>query len=211
MLFTIEGIDGSGKSSVVKGLRTRLADLNPVFTREPTSSEVGTLLRKTINEGNAWKNVFLFAADHQEHIQTTIHQALQNHTLTISDRYLHSHLAYQSIELAGEKDHGKALDYLQSLYNPIVWPPDYTFWIDVNPEIAVARLASRGSRDAYENVEHLSRVQDVYRDLWEDQAYSMLGIERIDGDRPLTTITNEIAERIRTIYNTVEKNRGVIL
>ncbi|HNO08467.1 MAG TPA: dTMP kinase, partial [Methanoregulaceae archaeon] len=45
MLVTIEGIDGSGKSSLVLSLHTLLSDLSPVFTREPGSTWVGDQVR----------------------------------------------------------------------------------------------------------------------------------------------------------------------
>jgi dTMP kinase len=47
VLITIEGIDGSGKSSLVSSLKERLADLCPVFTREPGSTWVGDQVRRT--------------------------------------------------------------------------------------------------------------------------------------------------------------------
>ena len=50
MLVTIEGIDGTGKSTLIEGLKTELADLNPVFTREPGNSWIGGAVRRGIKE-----------------------------------------------------------------------------------------------------------------------------------------------------------------
>ena len=45
MLITLEGIDGSGKSTLHTALRELLADLDPVFTREPGATWVGEAVR----------------------------------------------------------------------------------------------------------------------------------------------------------------------
>ena len=50
MLITLEGIDGSGKSTLHESLKELLADLDPLFTREPGATWVGDQVRRAIKE-----------------------------------------------------------------------------------------------------------------------------------------------------------------
>ena len=87
-LITLEGIDGTGKSTLVRLLETRLADLDPVFTREPTTAWTGQAVRRGIaEEVDPIAEALLFAADHAAHIATVVRPALAEGRLVVSDRY----------------------------------------------------------------------------------------------------------------------------
>ncbi|HNJ81438.1 MAG TPA: dTMP kinase, partial [Methanoregulaceae archaeon] len=78
MLVTIEGIDGSGKSSLVLSLHTLLSDLSPVFTREPGSTWVGDQVRRAVAEkADPITEALLFAADHAAHLSTLVRPSLE--------------------------------------------------------------------------------------------------------------------------------------
>lgn len=66
-LITLEGIDGTGKSSIAKMLRTKFPEA--VFTMEPTHSWIGEAVRRSIgSDTDPLAELFLFVADHAEHI-----------------------------------------------------------------------------------------------------------------------------------------------
>ena len=69
LLITLEGIDGSGKSTLHENLRTILADLDPLFTREPGATWVGDQVRRAIAEQiDPITEATLFVADHAAHL-----------------------------------------------------------------------------------------------------------------------------------------------
>ena len=77
VLITIEGIDGSGKSTLVSALRELLSDLDPLFTREPGSTWVGEQVRRAIAEEiDPIAEALLFIADHAVHVSGVIRPAL---------------------------------------------------------------------------------------------------------------------------------------
>ena len=102
MLITIEGIDGSGKSTLVARLQRLLDDLDPILTREPGSTWVGESVRRAIAERmDPITEALLFCADHAAHTDTLIRPALDAGKLIISDRYSDSRFAYQPVVLDG--------------------------------------------------------------------------------------------------------------
>ncbi len=102
MLVTLEGIDGSGKSTLHESLRELLTDLDPVFTREPGATWVGDSVRRAIAEQiDPVTEATLFVADHAAHLAKVVRPALAEGRLVISDRYSDSRFAYQSVTLQG--------------------------------------------------------------------------------------------------------------
>ena len=97
MLVTIEGVDGSGKTSVVNHLKTVFKDYDILFTREPYDEDMRDAIER--NEGNAKRQLLLFLLDHYNHQETVIEPALKEQRVIISDRYIDSCIAYQSVAL----------------------------------------------------------------------------------------------------------------
>ena len=73
VLVTLEGIDGTGKSTLLDALREKLADLDPVFTREPGATWVGEAVRRAVAEQlDPVTEATLFVADHAAHLATVV-------------------------------------------------------------------------------------------------------------------------------------------
>src|SRR5512137_64098 len=139
MLITIEGIDGSGKSSLVEGLKRELSGLSPLFTREPGATWVGDQVRRAIAERvDPVTEALLFAADHAAHLATVVGPALRDGRLVISDRYTDSRYAYQSVMLDGVLP--DPLAWLRAVHASWTIPPDRTFLLVLPVEGALARL-----------------------------------------------------------------------
>lgn len=161
IIVSLEGIDGSGKTSQCGLLSHWLyAHKKPfIVTREPGGSPIGQKIREIItqdNEGALSKvaRELLFLADRAMHIQDTILPALQEGKIVICDRYLDSSLAY-----AAEIPH----DLLESC-NEIVSQglhPDLTFLLDLPVGVAQDRIAKRGDHEKYD-LERLSEIRSNY-------------------------------------------------
>lgn len=161
LLITIEGIDGSGKSSLVEGLKERLTDLSPLFTREPGATWVGDQVRRAIAERvDPVTEALLFAADHAAHLATLVAPAIREGRIVISDRYTDSRYAYQSVMLDGVLS--EPLAWLRAVHAGWTIPPDCTFLLVLPVEKAMERLSANRTREHFEEGEVLSRVQQQY-------------------------------------------------
>ncbi|WP_292366777.1 MULTISPECIES: dTMP kinase [unclassified Methanoculleus] len=164
MLITIEGIDGSGKSTLLARLQELIADLDPLFTREPGATWVGDSVRRAIAERmDPITEALLFCADHAAHIDTVIRPALDEGRLVISDRYADSRFAYQPVVLDGVLP--DPLEWLRRIHEGWSIRPDRTFLLVLPVEDAVSRLDPEKKREYFENAGILARVQENYLDL----------------------------------------------
>lgn len=164
MLVTLEGIDGTGKSTLVAALAEPLADLDPVFTREPGATWVGDAVRRAIaEETDPVTEALLFAADHAAHIAAVIRPALDDKKLVISDRYSDSRYAYQQVTLDGIVP--DPLSWLQALHDGWTIVPDRTFLFVLPVEEALMRLCQKNGREHFERRDVLLKVQENYLHL----------------------------------------------
>jgi dTMP kinase len=161
LLITIEGIDGSGKSTLLTALKTRLADLDPIFTREPGATWVGEAVRRAIAEQiDPITEASLFVADHAAHLATLVRPALADGRLVISDRYSDSRFAYQSVTLNGVVPDPEG--WMRAMHDGWSIVPDRTFLLVLPIDDALARLADKNGREHFEKREVLEAVQNKY-------------------------------------------------
>ncbi len=192
MLVTLEGIDGSGKTTVWEGLQEEL-DGPVTFTREPTDSWYGEAVARSIGDDDAdpLAELFLYTADHADHLSRVVRPALAGGDLVISDRYSDSRYAYQGATLDGTIDDPMA--YVQRVHDPFTRAPDLTLYFDVDPETGAERS---GATNKFEAADYLARVQDNYERLIEADPDRFV---RIDATRApeavLATAVEEIERR----------------
>ncbi len=161
LLITLEGIDGSGKSTLHTALREPLADLDPVFTREPGATWVGDAVRRAIAEqSDPITEATLFVADHAAHLAKVVRPALTQGKLVISDRYSDSRFAYQSVTLQGIIPEPE--QWLRAMHNGWTIIPDRTFLCILPVEEALIRLKPQDEREHFERREVLEKVQNNY-------------------------------------------------
>ena len=161
LLITIEGIDGSGKSTLLTALKSQLADLGPIFTREPGATWVGEAVRRAIAEQiDPITEASLFVADHAAHLSTLVRPALSNGRLVISDRYSDSRFAYQSVTLKGVVPDPEG--WLRAMHDGWSIVPNRTFLLVLSIDDALARLADKSGREHFEKREVLEAVQNNY-------------------------------------------------
>jgi len=100
--IVFEGINGAGKSSLIKLLATKFSSDAVVTTHEPGATTLGKAIRSIVlgQESDAQKvsplaELLLFAADRAEHVNKTISPALEKKQTVLCDRYFYSTLAFQ--------------------------------------------------------------------------------------------------------------------
>ncbi|MDE4907556.1 dTMP kinase [Methanogenium marinum] len=162
MLITIEGIDGTGKSTLIRNLTENLIDLGPVITREPGSTWIGEQVRRGIAEEiDPVAEALLFTADHAAHIRDVIRPALSEGKVVISDRYSDSRYAYQSVTL--DSILPDALGWLEAVHRGWTIVPDHTYLLTIPVEEAMKRLSNdRDTAEHFEKADILTRVQKNY-------------------------------------------------
>ncbi|MBN2493137.1 MAG: dTMP kinase [Deltaproteobacteria bacterium] len=166
--IVIEGIDGAGTTTqsrrLVDWLEAR--GRRAAWTCEPTHGPVGAMLRQILSArlvavspqgGQARIDngviALLFAADRLDHLACEVLPWLQSGTDVVSDRYVHSSIAYQSVE--GD------LDWVLSL-NARARPPDATYFLRLPAEQAAARRSGRASEEIYETDAFQLQVAQIY-------------------------------------------------
>ena len=161
LLITLEGIDGSGKSTLHLALQELLADLDPVFTREPGATWVGESVRRAIAEQiDPVTEATLFVADHAAHLAKIIRPALADGKLVISDRYSDSRYAYQAVTLKGVIPQPE--EWLRAMHDGWSIVPDKTFLCVLPIDEALARLKPQNKREHFEKRDVLENVQHNY-------------------------------------------------
>ncbi len=194
-LITLEGIDGTGKSSIAKMLRRRFPDA--VFTAEPTKSWIGKAVKKSIeSEADPLAELFLFVADHAEHIAKVIRPALEEGKLVISDRYSDSRYAYQGATLSGIFE--DAMEWVKNIHKGWTIVPDLTVLFTIDPGIAVSRCGVRGNHTKFEKIEFLKKVQGNFLGLAkrEPRRFAV-----IDAGKELEVVEREVELLIEKFLN----------
>jgi len=160
LLVVVEGVDGSGKSSVLKRLAAYCSRLpvEVVQGREPTDGPFGKRLRESALSGrfSMEKELDLFVADRHQHVTEVIVPALGRGALILLDRYYFSTAAYQGARGADPV----AVLALNEAFAP---QPDLVLLLDCPPLQTLARIRARGGGvDAFEKLEELEAVQRIF-------------------------------------------------
>ena len=191
MFVSIEGVDGSGKSTQAQLLEQHLLALgrDVVATREPGGTELGEAVRRLVLNGPqmaAWAEAALFAASRAEHAAEVIRPALERGADVVCDRFVDSSLAYQGIA------RGLGLDAVLQLNLTVLEGllPDRTFVLALDAGTAGARRLGDPDRIEREGDAFQAQVGAAYAEL----ARRFSGrIELLDG----SLSAEEIAETIR--------------
>jgi dTMP kinase len=151
LFVTLEGGEGAGKSTLIRGLGARLAQngVSHDISREPGGTPGAEAIRALLVEGDPgrWTSgteVLLFFAARHDHLERRIRPSLAAGGVVLCDRFSDSTRAYQGA--AG----GSGAAMVELLDQLVVGPtqPDLTFILDLPPEIGLARAASRGGGEA---------------------------------------------------------------
>ena len=168
--ITLEGIEGSGKSTSLETITKTLSDhnINFILTKEPGGGPLGQDLRTLLLDKSSRispdTELLLMMADRKDHIDNYVIPNLEKGIWIISDRYLDSTYAYQG---GGRQIDTSKIDKLVSLIDlPI---PDLTILFDLAPSIALKRAQKRSALDRFESepIDFHERIRSTYLSLSE--------------------------------------------
>lgn len=197
MLLTLEGIDGSGKTTTWNKLQDAFP--NFVFTREPTDTWYGDAVYRSVksDESDSLAELLLYTADHRNHLETVIEPAIANGDVVICDRYFDSRLAYQSVTLADELEN--PLEYIDMIHQPWSRLPDKTIFLDVDPQTSVERSEQANK---FEQVDYLDNVYRQYNKIIRDDPQRFVTIDSSNEQ----SIDNVVEEAVRVVSEVTGTN-----
>ena len=175
--ITFEGIDGSGKTTILRLVAKQLRDrgLDVIETAEPTKSWFGEKVRKCIREEqDPFITTFAFIADRLSH-GVEIREWLGKGKIVLCDRYMDSTFAYQGVQL--QIYMGDPIKWLKDLTYKYIPIPDRTFLFVIEPEEALERIRDRENLISFEEVPFLTKVQENYRKLEREDVGRFLVID----------------------------------
>ena len=176
LFVTMEGIDGAGTTTHSKLLAGFLAlkGLKVYLTQEPSSSEIGKLLRKFLNDKRipASTDALLFAADRVLHYKEEIKKKCEEGYIVISDRYVESSIAYQS-----SQSDEITIEWVENL-NMFAGEPDLTILLDIDPKISLSRK-NQEFLEKFEDTSLLDKVRQVYLTRAEKLGYFVINTHNI--------------------------------
>ncbi len=150
LFISVEGIDGSGKSTQGRLLAEtlRASGHAVTLTREPGGSPGAEEIRRLVLEGDPdrWSpetEILLFTAARRDHLEKTIRPALARGETVITDRFADSTRVYQGMTRG---DLRATVDRLHDLMIGV--EPDLTLLIDIDPEVGLSRALARAGANA---------------------------------------------------------------
>ena len=199
--ITLEGIEGSGKTSSLKSI-TDLLDkksISYIVTREPGGSSIGKELRAILldpdTEISPEVELMLMLSDRKDHVEKIILPNLEKGNWVVSDRFMDSSIAYQG----GGRQLDKKL--IISLTDYLNLPqPDLTLLFDLPVEISLSRVKARGELDRFEKeeLEFHKRIRNTYLDLAKNNSNR---IKIIDSSKKIESMLNNVKQAIQKLFS----------
>ena len=165
MFISIEGPEGSGKTSVINAVVARLIKegFPIVFTREPGGTPIAEAIRSVILDKkntalDARAEALLYAASRRQHLVEKVWPSLKEGKIVLCDRFIDSSLAYQG----GGRGLGVDAVLNINLFATEGVFPDLTLLFDIEPEVGLKRINASRKREVNRlDLEKLSFHQQV--------------------------------------------------
>ncbi|WP_379164070.1 dTMP kinase [Paenibacillus sp. sgz5001063] len=199
--ITLEGGDGSGKTTVLGRVAAYLQNhsMPYLITREPGGIEIAEKIRSIILDPahtamDARTEALLYAASRSQHLAEVVEPALKEGLTVLCDRFVDSSLVYQGYARGlGIEEVRKINQFATSGRTP-----DLTFYLDVDPEVGLSRIAANEEREVnrldLESLAFHQKVREGYRQV------IMSDPERIvvlDANRPIHMVEQDIVRILK--------------
>ncbi len=197
-LITIEGVEGSGKSTQIQLLAAYLRQqgLSVVVTREPGGTPLAERIRALLMECgeetiSPLAELLLYQAARAQHVDVHIRPALERGDIVLCDRYFDSTTAYQG---AGRSIEPAVIRQLNDLAARDAQPLR-TFVLDLEAEEGLRRARLRGSDDRMmlETLDFHKRIRDAFLHLAKEEPHR---ITIVDGARSVELIQEELRAHV---------------
>lgn len=172
MFITLEGPEGSGKTTAVEAAVKKLEEMGYqiVRTREPGGTPISEQIRNVILDKkntamDGRTEALLYAASRRQHLVEKVWPAIKEGKIVICDRYLDSSLAYQG----GARGLGVEEILNVNLFATENTWPDLTLLFDIKPEVGLARINANSQREVnrldLEKIEFHNKVRETFLSL----------------------------------------------
>lgn len=205
IFITIEGPDGSGKTTIINMLVKNLKNegFGVVATREPGGIEIAEQIRQVIldRDNTAMDprtEALLYAAARRQHLAEKVKPALERGEIILCDRFVDSSLAYQG------HARGLGIDEVYSINEFAIenMMPQLTLYFDVCPEVGLERINKNKGREVnrldLENLEFHQKVREGYMILAERFPERIV---KIDASKQLDSVYEEAEAKIKDLLN----------
>ena len=202
MFITLEGVEGSGKTTVAKEIIKILKNRGHgvLYTREPGGNKIAEEIREVILDTSntnmdSRTEALLYAAARRQHLVDVIEPALQEGKVVICDRFIDSSIAYQGYA------RGIGAELVEYINDFAIGGkrPDLTIFIDVKPEVGLARINKDKNREINRlDLEEIDFHQSVYNGYQEIAKKHPHRIQIVNGEQPVSGIITAINKIIES-------------
>ena len=192
--IALEGIDGSGTTTQLGRVASALEKRghSVLQTMEPSRGPIGTRIREILRGDivtPADSLALLFAADRLDHLEREIQPALESDQIALTDRYLLSSLAYQTLDVE--------LAFVESI-NSRARKPDLSILLQISAKAAAERRAKRGGDDEiFDDLALQERIASAYETAFARDDLGPTAI--VDATADIEDVTAAILEAIDTL------------
>jgi dTMP kinase len=194
-LIVCDGNNGAGKSSVIRAIEEHLLSLNHkvIVTREPGGTRIGEKIRSVVLDPETPElcdttELLLFAAARAQHLKEKIIPSIEAGMVVVCDRFTPATIAFQHY------GRGIPLSLVESINSYALegFEPDLNIILDIDPDIGMRRVASRGEgldRMEMQQREFLMRARNGFLRQAE-QSPETFSI--VDASQPFEIVSREV-------------------
>lgn len=199
LFISLEGIDGSGKSTITALVKDHFEALNQpiIVTREPGGNVIAEKIRDIILDKDNHTmddrtEALLYAASRRQHLIEKILPALDEGKLVVCDRFVDSSIAYQGY---GREIGAQAVKDINA-FAIEGHMPTLTIFLDVDLEVGLSRVDTRGEMDRLETSgkDFFERVYNGYQEIMADNER----VVKVDANRELEAVVKDVIEIIES-------------